>query len=360
MNTQTQRRPASSLSMDLACCSSGGNGRNPVQQHDLPVLAPSRKEEPERVAFVLLPGFSMAAFSAAVEPLRVANMVSAAELFDWSTFSIAGGQVESSSRAILQPAGSIQDATCYKNVVICGGLKTATLADDQLFKWLRRVARFGVSLGALCTGAFILARVGLLNGYRCTVHWSTLAAFREMFPLIHVRHDLYVVDGKRFSCVGGSSACDMMLQHIAFRHGRGLAQKTAQVLLHQNLRGPSALEDCPFTLETHVRDSQLRAALCEMGKHIEFPLSLTEIASSAGLSLRQLQRKFQQLLGVSPHAYYMHTRLKVAKHLLMQTDMPVTEVAFACGFVSPSHFSASFRKFSGRSPLEFQKSFSSG
>ncbi len=340
-----------------SCRRGGGSGGSPVDEPGAAVLAPPLEGEPERVAFVLLPQFSLAAFTAAIEPLRVANMLSQATLFDWSVFSIAGGQVQSSSQVGILPSGNIRQAAGFNNVVICGGLRTTTFADDALFRWLGRVARFGGSIGALCTGAFVLARAGLLGGYRCTVHWSTAAVFREMFPLVELSQSLFVVDRKRFSCVGGESACDMILQHIAFRHGRDLAYKTSQTLLHQGLREPSALDSCPAILEAHVSDSRLRAALCEMASHIESPRSLAEIAEFASLSLRQLQRKFQRQLGVSPHVYYRELRLKRAKSLLMQTDMPVTEVALACGFVSPSHFSASFRRFSGRSPLEFQLSF---
>ena len=336
------------------------SGGSPDYEAGTAVLAPALGGEPERLAFLLLPQFSLAAFTAAVEPLRVANMLSQATLFDWSVFSITGAQVQSSSQVGVQPSGSVEDAIGFQNVVICGGLSTTTFADGALFNWLGRFARFGGSMGALCTGAFVLARAGLLTGYRCTVHWSTAAVFREMFPLLDLSHSLFVVDGKRFSCVGGESACDMMLQHIASRHGRDLANKTSLTLLHQGLREPSALDACSSVLEAHVSDSRLRAAVCEMANHIESPRSLTEIAESARLSLRQMQRKFQRQVGVSPHVYYRELRLKRAKSLLMQTDMPVTEVALACGFVSPSHFSACFRKFSGRSPLEFQSSFLNG
>ena len=270
------------------------------------VLAPALGGEPERIAFLLLPQFSLAAFTGAIEPLRVANMLSQATLFDWSVFSITGDQVQSSSQVGVQPSGSVQEAIGFRNIVICGGLRTTTFADEDLFNWLSRFARFGGSMGALCTGAFVLARAGLLNGHRCTVHWSTAAVFQEMFPLLDLSHSLFVVDGKRFSCVGGESACDMMLQHIASRHGRGLANKTSLTLLHQGLREPSAMDSCSTVLEAHVRDSRLRAALSEMAIHIESPRSLAEIAESARLSLRHLQRKFQRQVGVSPQASFLN------------------------------------------------------
>src|SRR5690606_20692067 len=137
---------------------------------------------PQRIAFVLVPNFSMIAFASAVEALRLANRTSGRELYSWHLFSRTGAPETASNGIVLHPEGGLEQATGYSTVILCSGIDGHKVNDRTLFAWLRRMDRQGADIGALCTASHILANAGLLDGYRCTIHWENLAAFRESFP----------------------------------------------------------------------------------------------------------------------------------------------------------------------------------
>ena len=310
----------------------------------------SPKQLPHRIAFVLVPRFSMIAFTAAVEPLRLANHSKGQELYAWSLFSVDGGPVTASNRVMLTPDGSLQDAEGFDTVVVCAGVNVHMVTDRALLSWLRRMDRRGAAVGSVCTGSHILARAGLLDGHRCTIHWEQLASFGEDFPEIEVTNELFEVSGKRFTCSGGTSAIDMMLNGIAVQHGHELAASVADQFMHERIRDRHDHQRMSLPVRLGVRHPRLLAVIEMMEQNLEEPLSRAELARSAGLSTRQLERLFRKYLRRSPARYYLELRLNKARLLLLQTNMSVIDVALACGFVSASHFSKCYRDFFGRTP----------
>jgi len=308
------------------------------------------RELPQEIAFFLVPRFSMIAFTSAVEPLRVANRLSGKGLYSWRLFSLDGQPVISSNGIALEPEGDLQAATGFHTIVVCGGIDIHLFQEKAALSWLRRMDRNGADIGAICTGSHLLARAGLLDGYRCTIHWENLASFAEEFPDIEVTSELFEIDRNRFTCSGGTAAMDMILNVVAQQHGHELAAQVADQFMHERIRDHHDHQRMSLLARLGVRHPKLLAVIKLMEENLEEPYSRVELARNAGLSTRQLERLFRKYLNRSPARYYLELRLNKARLLLLQTNMPVIDVALACGFVSASHFSKCYRDFFGRTP----------
>jgi transcriptional regulator GlxA family with amidase domain len=315
------------------------------------MLKPVAGGGPERIVFVLIPNFSMIALSGVMEPLRLANRISGKTLYEWEMAGRDLDPVVSSSGLPIGVTRSVADyGQAPPNVILCAGIDAHIYKDNAVFGWLRRWAREGSHIGALCTGTHVLAHAGLLKGYRCTIHWENLDSFTEEYPDLDVRAELFEIDRDRFTCAGGVAGLDMMLQEIAARHGQELASAVAEQFMHERVREGHDDQRLPLQARLRISHPKLIRAISEMERHTEEALTRDEIADRVGLSRRQLERLFRRYLNTSPARYYLRLRLNRAKTLLTQTTMPVTEVAFASGFTSASHFSKCYRDMFGRTP----------
>jgi len=314
---------------------------------------------PQMIGFLLVPDFSMIAFTTAIEPLRVANRMAGKELYGWVVLSKDGGPVRSSSGIVIgadMSTADVQRASAYGRpidmVIVCSGIHVERYRDDEVFGWLRRMERVGADIGAVCTGSWVLAKVGLLNGYRCAIHWENLPGFMETFPDIEVNADLYEVDRNRYTCCGGTAAMDMILDLIREQHGQELATKVSEQFMVDRIRSGNDRQRLPTGLRLGVHNPKLIAAVELMEANLSEPLSQDELAQFIGLSRRQLERLFRKHLGRAPAQYYLELRLERARHLLYQSDLPIVDLSLACGFVSASHFSKCYREMYGKSPRE--------
>lgn len=314
-----------------------------------PIDAP---EHPEPIGFLLVPKFSMMAFAAAVEPLRAANRMSGHALYSWHLLTKDGAPVAASNGIVVSPESSIAEARHLTTMFVCAGIDVHLYRDKEVFSWLRRLARNGVHIGALCSASHILARAGLLEGYRCTIHWENLLGFSEEFPDIDVSADLFEIDRNRFTCSGGTAALDMMLHRIAPRYGKELATAVSDQLIHDRIRGPQDQQRLTLQSRLGIRDAKLLSVVAQMEANIEEPLSRNALARSVELSTRQLERLFGDKLGGTPRRYYLGLRLRHARQMLLQTDLSVLAVALACGFVSASHFSKCYREYFDKTPRD--------
>ncbi len=292
----------------------------------------------------------MIAFAAAIEPLRLANRTAGQDLYDWVVLSSDGGPVTASNGLELRPDAGLAQVEQVSALLVCAGLDAHRFGDRQVFSALRRLERTGADIGAICTGSHILARAGLLDGYRCTVHWENLASFTEDFPDIEISAELFEIDRNRFTCAGGTAAIDLMLNVIGRQHGHELAAKVADQFMHERIRDRHDHQRISLPARLGVRHPKLLTVIELMEQHLEEPLSRGALARSALLSTRQLERLFRKYLNRSPARYYLELRLNKARLLLLQTNMSVIDVALACGFVSASHFSKCYRDFFGHTP----------
>jgi transcriptional regulator GlxA family with amidase domain len=299
---------------------------------------------PQSFGFLVVPEFAMLAFTSAVEPLRAANLLSERDLYDWRVITRDGRPVASSNRIQLVADASIETAGRPDTIVVCSGLNAHRFEDKGVFAWLRRSARAGARVGALSDGSFILARAGLLDGYRCTIQWQCLPAFKETFPEIDVTTELYQIDRTRFTASGGTATLDMMLHMIEVDHGRDLAVAVAEQLMHERIRSDGDRQRMPLRMRLGLSHPKLLEVVSLMEQNVEEPLPCTELARLSGISSRQMERLFRKYLGRTPRRHYLDLRLEQARRLLTQSSLPVMEVALACGFVSPSHFAKCYRE----------------
>ncbi len=300
-------------------------------------------ERPERFVFLLLENFTLIAFAGAVEPLRIANRAAWRTLYEWQVASDGGGPVTASNGVVVQADIGLDALPRDAIVIVVGGVRVRQAISKPVLTWLRREARRGQPMGAVCTGAQVLAQAGLLDGRRCTIHWENRDGFEEDFPEIELSPAVYVIDRDRYTAAGGAASTDLMLKLIARRHGAGLANLVADQLIHTSIRSDRDEQRLSIPARIGVRHPKLAGVIQRMEAHIEEPISPVVLAQDAGMSTRQLERLFRRYLSRSPKRYYMELRLGKARNLLMQTDMSVINVALACGFTSPSHFSKCYR-----------------
>jgi len=305
-----------------------------------------------KIGFFLVPGFSFIAFSSAIEPLRLVNRVANSKLYGWSCYSFDGNPVEASNGVRVEVDGSYSDVDVLPSVIVCGGNDIQNQSHPKLIAKLRRLSSHGASLGSVCTGSHILAQAGLLNGYKCTIHWENMDGFAEQFPEIEVTDDLFEIDRNRFSCAGGTAALDMMLHIVAQQYGHDTASLVSDMMIHHRIRDGHERQRMALRTRLGVSHPKLLAVISHMEETLEEPVSCAALAKIVNLSTRQLERLFRKYLHHAPTRYYLELRLSRARFLLLQTSMPILDVALACGFVSASHFSKCYREFFERTPSE--------
>lgn len=300
-----------------------------------------------RVAFYLVPQFSMMAFTSALEPLRMANQLSGQPLYEWSLVSADGRPVAASNGIELQcdaAAAAIGNgADRPHGLLMCAGVNVHLIADDDADALLRRLASTDTVIGAVCTGTWLLARADVLDGYRCTIHWENLAAAREQFPQLVLSPELFEIDRARYTCAGGTAPLDMMLYEVRAAHGAALATRISEQFMCDRIRDQNDRQRVPLTQRIGASQPKLAEAVSLMEANIEEPITLDELSHHVGLSRRQLERLFQRYLSCVPTRYYLELRLERARQLLLQTSMPIVDIALACGFISAPHFSKCYR-----------------
>jgi transcriptional regulator GlxA family with amidase domain len=327
--------------------------------HSRPTTAqpPARRSAPPRqagsprtVGFLLVPGFALMSYAAAIEPLRAANHLAGRNLYRWWHASPDGKPVAASNGVAVIPDFGAGDDREVDILFVCAGGNPATFDDARTFGWLRRLARRGVTIGGISGGPYILAKAGLLDGHRATLHWEHLPAFREAFAQVAVVPSLFEIDGSRITCSGGISALDMMVALIERDHGRRLAAAVGDWFLHTHIREGMGPQRMDLRVRFGVADEKLLGVLRAMETSLETPLTRAALARQAGISLRQLERLFRRHIGHGIHRHYRWLRLARARQLLRETALSVLDVALATGFASSSQFARAYKRAFGEPP----------
>ena len=319
-----------------------------------PILQPTQpsghSDRPRRYVFVLLDRFTMLSFAAAMEPLRLANRLAGRRLYEWRMLGEQGEYATCSNGSRVMLDGPLSDTQRDDTILICGGIDVTRATTRPLLAWLRREARRGNIIGGMCTGTYALAKAGLLDNRKATIHWENQDGFLEEFEEVKLTKSVFVMDGNRWSTAGGISSIDLMLRIIASDHGEDLANNVADLMIYSTIRTDQDTQRLSIPTRIGVRHPKLSQVIQMMENAIEDPLSPADLAEDVGMSTRQLERLFRRYLNRSPKRYYMELRLQKARNLLMQTDMSVINVALACGFASPSHFSKCYRSHYNTTP----------
>ncbi|MBO9548025.1 GlxA family transcriptional regulator [Pseudomonas sp.] len=304
--------------------------------------------------FLVLPNFTTIGLASAVETLRMANLAARHPLYRTVLIAASPEPVVASNGMRVLPDYSIADAPALDALFVVGAnpIDRSRGNTRPLIDWLRQLARQRLPLGGICTGSYLLAKAELLNGYRCTIHWEDLHTLQEHFPDIVISSQLFELDRDRFTCSGGVAAMDMMLQLVARQAGgQDIAAKAAELLLCDRVRGERERQRVPLRTLLGSAQPKLSQVVAIMEANLEEPLGLDELASLNEVTVRQLERLFHKYLQRTPSQYYLELRLSRARELLLRSDVQVREVALACGFSSPAHFSKSYSRFFGLSPL---------
>lgn len=311
------------------------------------------------IVFFLVPEFTMIAFTSAIEALRSANRMLGYEAYAWRLASEDGEPVIASNgvqvtvkTTIAEERRRIGTPQRPSLFLVCGGVNVETHTTKAATGLARELHARGIAVGGLCTGAYVIATAGLLSGKRCAIHWENLPGFSEKFPKAEVYADLFEIDGNIYTCAGGTAALDMMLSLIADDFDDDLVNRVCEQMLTDRVRAATDRQRLPLRARLGVQNARVLSIIELMEANLSEPLSLLEIADHVGLSRRQIERLFRQEMGRSPARYYLEIRLDRARHLLVQSTMPVVEVAIACGFVSASHFSKCYRELYAKSPQQ--------
>lgn len=304
-----------------------------------------------RIAFLVLPECSHLGLAAAIEPLFVANWLAQRPLFAWTIVSADGQPVRASNGMIIPVEGDLaaagQPATIF---VLASFDPQRVVRTASVLGWLRRMARSGAEIGGIENGSLVLAEAGLLDGLEAAIHWDNRVGFQERYPAVRAVDRLHARSGRRLTCAGAAAILDMMAAWIGWQGEPDLAAEVAAHLLQGPLRSADAAQRPAQASTAAQADPLVAAAQAIMRDHLEEPLSCAGIAARVGLSLRQMERRFHRQTGRSVVQDYLLLRLARAHQLLQQTELGVTDIAFACGFSSPTYFSRLYRRTFGCSP----------
>ena len=310
----------------------------------------AKKVAPRRFVFLLLDRFTMINFAGAIEPLRLVNHVTGEPSYTWALAGEGGVEKTCSNGATFRLDMGLDEVERDDTILVCGGIDIQHTTTKAIIAWLRRESRRGVVIGGLCTGAYALAKAGLLDTRRATIHWENQDGFLEEFPEVKLTKSVFVMDGNRWSTAGGISSIDLMLKIIAADHDEDMANTVADLMIYSTIRTDQDTQRLSIPTRIGVRHPKLSQVIQMMENNIEDPMSPADLAEEVGMSTRQLERLFRRYLNRSPKRYYMELRLQKARNLLMQTELSVINVALACGFASPSHFSKCYRSHYNTTP----------
>lgn len=307
--------------------------------------------EPLRLTFVVLPNFSLIAFSSAIEPLRIANQLSGQALFEWEVISEDGGPVRCSNGLEVNVDRALGETKPKSMVFVCAGVEPEKSASKRVADFIRGEWRKGRVVGGLCSGAYALAKAGILEGRKFTLHWENLPPFAETYPKLKPVEQLYVIDERILTCAGGAAATDLFIEIVARNFGPKLADAVLRMCLHGQQRPAHLRQRMSVSSTIGIRNPVLVAVIERFEANITGEVDLVALSAELGVSRRQVERLFEKHVGVSPKQYLNGLRLERARGLLSETDMSVSEVAYACGFQTVNTFSKAFRQRYGAPPV---------
>ncbi len=308
---------------------------------------------PTRFGFLLVPDFTLISMSSAVETLRMANRIVRDQVYEWRTISEDGEAVCASDGLSVNVDDSITSDDLLRKVdaiIVCAGRRIQDHIREPVLRFLKGAAKSGLGVGATCTGSYLLAKAGVLDGYRCSVHWEIIAAMTDEFPDIRVSRGIYTIDRSRYTSSGGTTPIDMMLYFVRNQCGAEVSAGVAEQFIYERVRNTNDLQRVPLRHFVGKQSTKLIIAVELMEANIREPISQVDLAAYVDLSRRQLQRLFQKYLLCTPSRYYLQLRLQRARDLLHQTNLNLVEVSSQTGFVSSSHFSKSYKEHYGHSP----------
>lgn len=312
-------------------------------------------DEKMHIAFLIFPGFPMACLTSMIEPLRAANEITGKDAFGWKLYSEGGQRVEASAHVWFEPDLALEDCEAVDQLFLLSGPSSRFERPAPSEGKLRKLARHGVTMGAISGGVFPLARSGLLEGYSTSVHWCYEAAFAAEFPRLTATEDVIMIDRQRMTVSGAAAAFDLSLHLIQDALGADVATEVACWFQHPLMRGQGVTQRKPtFAAEsTHdMLPTPIRQAVEIFNANIEDPVNVADVADQVGVSARQLERMFRKTTGTTPLAYYRSLRMHKARQLLLYSKDSMADIAIAVGYSSASALNKNYLDVFGVHPRD--------
>lgn len=307
------------------------------------------RERTENVAVLLFPGFSNHCLANAIEPLRAANMLLEREAYRWRFVTLGGDTVTSSSGLPVTPNGTLRAHPGGDTLLVVSGYDVADLATAAAAAALRAAARRFARVAGMDTGAWLMARAGLLDRRPATIHRDEFTAFSERFPDVDALGERYVRDGDRMTCGGAMTAFELVLDLIREAHGNALALDVAALFLHRTGE-PDTGTDFSSGASPLVE-----RCIALMSANLEDPLPIEDLAHRMGTTRRTLTRMFRADLGAPPRTVYKRLRLSAARRDARRSNCSVAEIAVRCGYRNAAAMTRAFVAEYGRPPSAFRR-----
>ncbi len=316
-----------------------------------------------RVAIVLCDGFSLHTFSTVIDLLRIANRLLAREFYALQIVGVDGAEVRSDSGITIRSDTTVPAVRASREhlgtddiIFVCASRSSTCGEDRCTIAWLREERRRGATVYGMDAGAFLLARSGLLDGRRCTLHWESVPWFLEEHgDDVEVERTLYVLEDGVGTCAGGAAAADMILNVIARDHGLEIANQVTELVVLDKMRGEGDRQRLPLVKRLGLVNSHVAKAIDIMANQMDRAIDVEDMADAVNLSRRQLERLFQSELGVTPSRYHQLLRLEHARLLLNASRLSIIDIGVACGFISAPHFTKSYKETYGVVPQQTRR-----
>lgn len=318
---------------------------------------------PKIMAILALPGAQMLDVAGPLDVFAQANADAGCELYELRVVGYEPGPVRCSSGARLLPDWTVGEPVPRLDTLLVAGTPHAsrTVWSDSALQWIRRTARGANRYGSVCTGAFVLAAAGMLDGRRVTTHWNVAGDLRRAYPRVMVEEDaLHVRDGKVRTSAGVTAGLDLALSLVEEDLGREAAAGVAAQLVMFFKRPGGQLQFSRKGQAGPVGRSVLQEVQRWVAANPELPLSVGALAGHAGLSPRHFARLFHAEVGITPAAWVEMTRIQAARVLLESGAATPKQVAARCGFANVDTLRRAFVKHMGVSPAVYLRHHGGG
>lgn len=270
--------------------------------------------------------------------------------------SVRGKPVECVNSIVIRPHVSLEKVQKTDLVIISAeDLAVLDATSRRIVPWLLKHHQAGATLASVCTGAFLLAETGLLNGKRATTHWGFAELFRWRYPQVDLRPESLITDEGNLLCGGGAfSYFDLSLYLVERYCGFEIAAQCGKSLL-LDMGRTSQVPYAIFEYQKQHKDRQILDAQSFMEKNYSRQVNLDELAAGVGMSLRNFKRRFRRATGDSPLTYLQRFRVEAAKRLIENTPESISEICYRIGYEDPAFFRRIFKRYVGISPYEYRK-----
>ena len=306
---------------------------------------------PKLFAFLIEPGFTMQAFSSAVEVLRVARKLGAAELFRYRVVSLCGAEVEASNGLSILANMDIEQLPTGSIIVVVAGAGVEKTQNPKLLATLRYLARQGHQIWAISSGVVRLAQAGLIDDCQVAAHWEDVPYLKAHHPRVHVSSAIFIPNGPHPTCAGGGAAADLFMHFIKAHGPDGLVEDIASRLLIDGVRDGRVRQNFPAELQFTTSNQRAFAAIQIMLRTRYDPISIASIATQLNVSQRQLERLFHAEFDQTPGAVYLRLRMDEARQEVLMGHRAIIEIALDYGF-QPGNFSKVYKRVFNVTPSE--------